>query len=98
MKKISEILNNSLKEGNEELVDDQWINDEKPVKTMDGRQAIITDINMKEVPNILIGQVRWQTKLLNYEWQDDGVCIKATDQYGNPKKPTEADYLVKDFV
>ena len=94
MKKISEFLNTNKNEP----VDDQWLNDENPVKTADGRQAIILDIDMKKVPNVIKGQVKMKTKLLDYEWQDDGVCIKATDQYGNPKKPTEDDNLVKDFV
>ena len=34
-------------------IDDQWINDEKPVMTYDGRQVIITELDMKEVPNII---------------------------------------------
>ena len=93
MRKLSEIMN----EAKTELIDDQWINDEKPVKTQDGRQAIILDVDMKEVPNIIKGQVKFQTKLLDYEWQDNGICVKATDQYGNPKKPTESDNLVKDI-
>lgn len=93
MRKISEII----KEKQQEPIDDQWINDEKPVKTVDDRQVIILDIDMKEVPNILKGQVKFQNKLLDYEWEDNGTCIKATDQYGNPKKPTESDNLVKDI-
>lgn len=93
MKKISEVLYKK-----DEPIDDQWINDEKPVKTADGRQAIVTDVDMSEVPNIIKGQVKFQTKLLNYEWEDNGTCIKATDQYGNPKKPVDGDNLVKDII
>lgn len=95
MRKFSDVIKEDNKQ---EPIDDQWINDENPVKTADGRQAIITDIDMKEVPNIIKGQVKFQTKLLDYEWQDNGICIKATDQYGNPKKPSEADNLVKEIV
>jgi hypothetical protein len=34
-------------------------------------------------------------KLFEYEWLEDGTCQKAIDQMGNPKKPDEADKLVK---
>lgn len=91
MKKISDFL----KEVKNEPIDDQWINDEKPVQTADGKEAIILDIDMKEVPNIIKGQVKIKTKLFDYEWDDTGKCLKATDMYGNPKKPTESDNLVK---
>lgn len=90
MKRISDIL-----EQNNEPIDDQWLNDEKPVATQDGRQVIVTEIDLKEVPNIIKGQVKMGTKLFDYEWLDDGTCKKATDQYGNPKKPTDSDTLVK---
>ena len=76
-------------------IDEQWLNDEKPVMTKDGRQVIITEIDIKEVPNIIHGQVKIKTKLFDYEWLDDGTCQKALDQLGNPKKPEEADNLVK---
>lgn len=76
-------------------IDDQWLNDEKPVKTADGRPAIITKIDMNEVPNVIYGQVKMKDKLFDYEWFEDGMCRKAIDQYGNPKKPDEADKLVK---
>ena len=76
-------------------IDDQWLNDEKPVMTQDGRQVIVTEIDLKEVPNIIKGQVKMGTKLFDYEWADDGTCQKAIDQYNNPKKPTESDNLVK---
>lgn len=76
-------------------IDDQWLNDEKPVKTADGRPAIITKIDMNEVPNVIYGQVKMKDKLFDYEWFEDGICRKAIDQYGNPKKPDEADKLVK---
>lgn len=76
-------------------IDDQWLNDEKPVMTKDGRQVIVVDIDMKEVPNIIKGQVKIKNKLFDYEWLDDGTCKKALDQLGNPKKPEDADSLVK---
>ena len=91
MKKLSEVV----AEGKLEEIDDQWLNDEKPVMTADGRPAIVTKIDMKEVPNIIYGQVKMKDKLFEYEWLEDGTCQKAIDQMGNPKKPDEADKLVK---
>lgn len=91
MKKLSEFVN----EAKGKPIDDQWINDEKPVMTKDGRQAIIKKVDMDEVPNIIKGIVKWKDKLLDYEWYDDGTCKKAIDLMGNPKKPDEADMLVK---
>ena len=76
-------------------IDDQWLNDEKPVMTKDGRQAIITKIDLDEAPNIIHGKVKIKNDLVDYEWLDDGTCQKAIDQYGNPKKPVESDNLVK---
>lgn len=80
-----------------ELVDDQWIQDEKPVKTLDGRQVIVLDVDLSEVPNIIKGQVKMGTKMFDYEWNDDGTCIKALDKFGNPKKPDKSDMLIKDI-
>ena len=76
-------------------IDDQWLNDEKPVMTKDGHQVIITKIDLDEVPNVIHGQVKIKNELDDYEWLDDGTCQKAIDQYGNPKKPVESDNLVK---
>lgn len=92
MKKISEYL---VKEKKQDPIDDQWIQDEKPVMTNDGRQVIITKVDYKEVPNIIYGQVKMGEKLFDYEWLDDGTCQKALDKLGNPKKADEADKLVK---
>ena len=36
-------------------IDMQWINDEKPVMTKDGRQVIVTKVDISEVPNIIHG-------------------------------------------
>ena len=76
-------------------IDDQWITDQKPVQTRDGRQAIIMKVDMSKVPNELIGKVNIKDKLYDYVWDDAGICIKATDQYGNPKQPHENDNLIK---
>ena len=76
-------------------IDDQWLNDEKPVMTKDGRQVIILSVNMKEIPNVIKGQVKHDDELVEYEWLDTGVCVKALDRMGNPKKPSEGDTLVK---
>lgn len=91
MKHINEFLNEKQLEN----IDAQWINDEKPIKTIDGRQAIVYDIDRKQVPNILKGSVKMNDSLYEFEWMDNGVCIKATDKYGNPKKPDTSDNLVK---
>lgn len=91
MKKLSEIV----KEMKVEPIDDQWIQDEKPVKTKDGRQVIITNIDYAEVPNVIHGQVKMGTKLFDYEWDETGLCIKALDKMGNPKKADESDALIK---
>ena len=76
-------------------IDDQWIQDEKPVMTKDGRQVIITSIDYKEIPNVIKGQVKMNSKLFDYEWDDTGMCIKSLDRMGNPKKSDESDNLVK---
>ena len=92
MKSLQEYI---LNEKKGDPIDDQWLNDEKPVMTADGRQVIITKIDLKEVPNVIYGQVKMKDKLFDYEWYDDGTCKKALDQMGNPKKADEADILVK---
>ena len=78
-----------------DAIDEQWLNDNKPVMTQDGRQAIITSIDRKQVPNIIHGKVKMGTKLFKYEWLDDGTCQKALDRFGNPKNTDYADKLVK---
>jgi len=97
-------INNYIKESYKKVdvfemkgdpIDDQWIQDEKPVMTKDGRQVIITKVDYKEVPNIIHGQVKIKDDLFEYEWLDDGTCKKALDQRGNPKKPDDSDNLVK---
>lgn len=76
-------------------IDDQWINDENPVMTRDGRKVEILSVNMKEVPNVIIGQIKDGDKVLNFKWEDDGTCISAEDKIGNPVRPTRDDDLVK---
>lgn len=92
MKSLSEYL---LIEKAGDEIDDQWLNDENPVMTKDGRQVIVIKVDMKEVPNIIHGKVKMKDKLFDYEWYEDGTCKKALDQMGNPKKPDDADILVK---
>ena len=78
------------------VINDQWINDQKPVMTKDGRNVMITKVDLSEVPNIIHGKVRLKNnKVVNYQWDDKGICVKATDIFGNPKKPEESDALVK---
>lgn len=76
-------------------IDDQWINDENPVMTRDGRKVEILSVNMHEVPNIIIGQIKDGDKVLNFKWKDDGTCISAEDKIGNPVRPSREDDLVK---
>ena len=74
----------------------QWINDEKPVITKDGRQVLVTNVDISEVPNIIHGKVKMKDgKLQDYEWNDIGVCLKAIDNFGNPKMADSSDNLVK---
>lgn len=99
MKRLKEYIKQdiftNINESKGDAIDDQWLNDEKPVMTKDGRQAIIKKIDLEEVPNIIYGEVKWNDKLLEYEWLEDGTCRKAIDRMGNPKKPHESDNLVK---
>jgi len=95
---INEYIKNSsvtVLEVKGDPIDDQWIQDEKPVMTKDGRQVIITKVDYKEVPNIIHGKVKIKDDLFDYEWLDDGICQKSLDQRGNPKKPDDSDNLVK---
>lgn len=88
-------FSNYINETKGDKIDDQWIQDEKPVMTKDGRQVIITKVDYSEVPNIIYGQVKWNDELKEYQWNDIGICIKALDRLGNPKKADESDNLVK---
>ena len=91
MRNLIDIVN----EMRNDPIDDQWIQDEKPVMTKDGRQVIVTSVDYEQVPNIIKGQVKMGTKLFDYEWDDTGMCVKAVDKMGNPKKSDESDNLVK---
>ena len=76
-------------------IDQAWLDNEKPVQTADGRNAVVLDIDISQVPNIIKGQVNDNGKMCDYEWEDDGTCKRATDDKGNPKKPDDGDKLVK---
>jgi hypothetical protein len=91
MKNFTEFVN----EQKGQPIDDNWLNNEKPVQTKSGHQVIITKIDMSEVPNKIIGQVKLGEDLFEYEWDEKGNCTKALDQRGNPKQPDENDMLVK---
>ena len=82
-------LNQYIVEKRKNAIDDQWIYDDKPVSTADGRPVIVTSLDLEEVPNII------DDLLVDYEWTDDGECKKAVDKFGNPKKPHESDNLIK---
>ena len=58
--------------------------------TRDGRPVIVISVDIKSVPNIVIGQIKDGGKILNYKWEDDGTCISAEDRLGNPVKPTQS--------
>lgn len=73
----------------------EWIDNEKPVMTKDGRQAIVMDVDLSKIPNVIKGQVKMSNnKMMDYEWEENGKCIKSLDMYGNPKKPDDSDNLV----
>lgn len=91
MKKFSNIINESRGDD----INEQWLNDEQPVMTKDGRQAIVLDIDRSVVPNIIKGQVKIGDKLFDYQWEDSGKCIKAVDHLGNPSQPDTKDRLVR---
>lgn len=78
-------------------IDSTWLDNEKPVKTRDGRQAIVLDIDISKVPNIIKGQVKVGDKMCDYEWDDTGKCLRASDERGNPQRPSDKDTLVKNF-
>ena len=59
MKHITDILN----ESRGDIIDTQWINDEKPVITKDGRQVIITKVDIKEFENKIIYDVLYSSDL-----------------------------------
>lgn len=88
-------ISNYINEVKSEKIDDQWLNDDKPVKTKDGRQVVIMNINRAEVPNIISGKVKMGDSLFEFTWDDTGKCTQATDQYGNSKQPSNGDNLVK---
>lgn len=92
---IIENTNTIITEYKSEPIDDQWINDEKPVMTKDGREVKITSVDISNVPNIIHGNVIEDGKELAFTWEDDGTCISAQDKLGNPYKPSENDILVK---
>lgn len=78
-------------------IDVQWLNDDKPCKTISGNKVKIIDIDIKEVPNKIHGIVYDDSYQVNYTWEDDGTCIACTDKYGTPRKPTYEDTLIKDI-
>jgi len=88
-------LTQRLNEVKGQDIDEQWLNDEKPVMTKDGRQVIVTKVDMSKVPNVVHGQVKMKNELFDYEWEETGKCLKAVDSLGNPKRPDDADTLVK---
>lgn len=93
MKTLNQLVEDVQKE--KDAVDMDWINDDKPVQTKNGLQAIITKVDLGQVPNVIKGKVKVKDKLVDYEWYDTGECLRAHDQYNNPKKPDDGDSLIK---
>lgn len=94
MKKYSDI-EKKLVESRGSAINMQWLNDNKPVMTKDGRQVIVMKIDLEQVPNVIIGQVKVNdNEVQEYEWNEFGICLKAVDKFGNPKRPDTADNLV----
>ena len=91
MKTLTQIVN----EHKGQPIDDQWLNDEKPVMTRDGRPVEVISVDIKSVPNIVIGQIVDGDKVMNFKWEDEGTWFSAEDRLGNPTKPTKDDDLVK---
>lgn len=91
MKKISDFIKESVGQP----IDDNWLNNNKPVQTKDGRTAVVLDIDISKVPNIVVGQVNNDGVMCDYKWNDDGHCIEAKDAKGNPVRPSSDDDLVK---
>lgn len=95
MKRLIDIIaeDNNIKDKDAISID--WINDNKPVQTKGGNQAIVSRVDISKIPNVVIGKVKVKDTLVDYEWSEDGICISAKDQYGNPKKPDKNDNLIK---
>lgn len=66
--------------------------------TKNGNQVIVMDVDMSKIPNIIKGQVKVNDRVLEFEWEDNGTCVLARDNYGNVRKPEEDDMLVKKIV
>lgn len=98
MKSLSTYINNNIiyeMKGNK--IDDNWLNNRKPVMTKDGRNVLIEKIDYSEVPNIIYGKVAANDKVFDFKWDDTGKCIEAQDKIGNPCAPDENDTLVKAY-
>lgn len=97
MKTLEQFIHdNQITETKGNEINMEYIDNEKPVMTKDGRQAVVQDVDLSKIPNVIKGQVKMQNNEMRpYEWEENGTCIKAVDMYGNPKKPDEDDNLVQ---
>lgn len=89
------VLESRIDEVRGKPIDDYWLNNKKPVMTKDGRNVLIEKIDYSHNPNIIIGKVSENDKLLDFKWEDDGTCTEAQDKFGNPRDVDENDNLVK---
>lgn len=95
MRNLVDYINIYEMKGNK--IDDNWLNNRKPVMTKDGRNVLIEKIDYSEVPNIIYGKVASNDKVFDFRWEDTGKCIEAQDKMGNPCAPDENDTLVKAY-
>lgn len=86
-----------LKEQQFNKIDMDWIDNENPVCTIDGRQVNVKRVDYKEVPNIIIGEVYYKDSDIwqEFRWDDTGRCKSAKDAKGNGYAPGQNDNLVK---
>ena len=95
MRNLVDYINIYEMKGNK--IDDNWLNNRKPVMTKDGRNVLIEKIDYAEVPNIIYGKVAANDKVFDFKWDDTGKCIEAQDKMGNPCAPDDNDMLVKAY-
>lgn len=103
-KRIQDFVNeaNDLKElkrlfPGREPVDSDWLDNDKPCCTADGRPVVIDDVDISQVPNVVTGRVDYgDGKYADYKWNDDGTCTVAADAMNRPVQASTMDYLCKD--
>lgn len=77
------------------MIDMEWIDNDRPVITADGYEAKIDRVDMSEVPNQLIGKVYFNNGPQDWVWDETGKCLQCKDEHGNPFKPGDKEVLLK---